>query len=286
MGKPDAVVALMEPYYTYHVLEVERVFSRKPVVIPSIGDKAEYNFDELHRRVTAGEVHGVIVTNPGNPNGCVLTPAEVVRLYDLANKHGCFVMMDECYVDMVFNGKTHVSPIHHGLLDNIVVCRGFSKCVGCQSWRVGYAISTPVTLLEMMRQLDPLYVCTNWCQHAIAHYFENDADDFPRHVKELNKLLQANWRMLSSAFQKRFGWEPLEPNGTMYGLFRHRETSDLEACEMALRAGVGICPGTIFFGDPGKTPPCTGWVRIHVGIAREKAELVVQLLSSASDARV
>merc|ERR1719323_1153009 len=64
--RPDAVVALMEPFYTYHSLEVERAFCRPPVVIPVVGSDPSPNWPELKRRVEAGEVHGVIITNPLN----------------------------------------------------------------------------------------------------------------------------------------------------------------------------------------------------------------------------
>merc|ERR1712232_78227 len=99
----------------------------------------------------------------------------------------------------------------------------------------------------MMQMMDPLYICTNCTQHAFARYFSTSTDDFLAHVKELNTLLQGNWELLSVAFRSRFGWEPFEPHGTMYGLFKHNEESDMQAAERALQAGVGICPGNVFF---------------------------------------
>eukprot|EP00928_Gymnodinium_smaydae_P048944 TRINITY_DN32795_c0_g1_i1.p2 TRINITY_DN32795_c0_g1~~TRINITY_DN32795_c0_g1_i1.p2 ORF type:complete len:393 (+),score=123.32 TRINITY_DN32795_c0_g1_i1:2-1180(+) len=281
--KPNAKVALLEPFYTYHVSEVERAFGGcLPPVIPSVGDKAEPGFEELKRRVLAGEVHGVICTNPLNPTGRVITEAEIAGLLELAESHDLFVIMDECYLDMVFNGKTHNSPLKKGIHKNVVACRGFSKCMGCQSWRCGYAISAPETLAEMMKMMDPLFICVNWTQHALGAYFDKHCDDFVRHITELNALIQSNWRILSAAFQKRFGWEPLEPDGTMYGMFRHNEETDIKACEIALQAGVGTCPGTIFFGTPDKPPAKTGWVRIHMGVTKEKAEKICEILENGT----
>jgi aspartate/methionine/tyrosine aminotransferase len=279
-SRPDANVALMEPFYTYHSAEVERAFCRMPTVIPTVGVAPEPNWDELKRRVEANEVHGVIVTNPLNPSGHVYTEAEVKFLIELSDKHGLFVIFDECYLDMVFKGKSHVSPITPGIRDNVVACRGFSKCLGCQSWRCGYAISSPSTLLGMMQMMDPLYICTNWTQHALGEYFRLHTDDFQQHCSSLNTLLQENWNILSQAFAKRFGWEPLEPHGTMYGMFRHKEETDIKACEDALKAGVGICPGNVFYGNVQNPPACTGWVRIHCGVSKEKAQLIVDKLSS------
>lgn len=274
---PKAKVALMEPFYTYHSLEVERAFCRPPDVIPS-GDECAPNWPELRRRAEAGELQGVIVTNPLNPSGHVFTQEEVAMLLKLADA-GLFIIFDECYLDMVFSGR-HASPLVGGLRDNVVACRGFSKCMGCQSWRVGYALSTPATLTGMMQMMDPVYICVNWTQHALAEYFNEHIDDFTQHCESLKALLQENWKVLSEAFQRRFGWRPLEPHGTMYGMFRHSDESDIKACERALRAGVGICPGNCFFGDVAQPPKNTGWVRIHCGVSREKARAIADVLDA------
>jgi aspartate/methionine/tyrosine aminotransferase len=281
-AKPEATVAIMEPFYTYHALEVERVFGKLPATIPVRGADPDHNWGELQRRVKAGEVQGVIVTNPLNPSGHVFTAEQVNMLLDLSDNHGLFVILDECYLDMVFNGRAHASPIATGFRDNVVACRGFSKCLGCQSWRVGYAMSTPATLLSMMQEMDPLFICVNWAQQAFADYFREDVADFQGHVKGLNGLLQENWQLLSAAFQQRFGWEPIEPHGTMYGMLRHSEETDITACERALQAGVGICPGNVFFGDATSPPRKTGLLRIHCGVAQSKAQAIAEKLSHGS----
>merc|ERR1711920_488807 len=154
------------------------------------GQDAAPNWPELKRLVEANEVHGVIVTNPLNPTGKVYSSEEIHMLLGLADSHGLFVIFDVCYLDMVFDGNKHVSPFITGLRDNVVACRGFSKCLGCQSWRCGYAISTPSTLLGMMTMMDPLFICANWTQHALGEYFRDHTEDFLEHCDKLNGLLQ------------------------------------------------------------------------------------------------
>merc|ERR1712060_698244 len=106
-----------------------------------------------------------------------------------------------------------------------------------------------------------MYICVNRGQHA---------------------LLQENWAILRDAFESHFGWKALEPEGTMYGMFRHNEDTDMRACELALKAGVGICPGSMFFGDTANPPKCCGWVRIHCGVSREKALAVARALTGVN----
>lgn len=279
--RPEANFAIMEPFYTYHSLEVERAFRKSPVVIPTKGIDPLPNWDELKRKAEADEVHGVIVTNPLNPSGYVYTREEVEMLLDLSERTGLFIIFDECYLDMVFNGKSHVSPLIKGIRKNVVACRGFSKCLGAQSWRVGYTLGAPETLQGMMQMMDPMYICVSWAQHAFAQYFRDHVEDFEAHCKDLNKLLQENWVVLRDALEGRFGWKAMEPNGTMYGMFRHSEETDIKACEMALKAGVGLCPGNIFYGDAANPPKCCGWVRIHCGVSKEKAQAIARKLNGS-----
>jgi aspartate/methionine/tyrosine aminotransferase len=82
---------------------------------------------------------------------------------------------------MVWDGIQFYSPIQTSLSDTVVVVRGFSKVLGAQSWRVGYVVSTPKMVDELMRVADPIYICVSWLQHAIARYVSESSDFVVRH---------------------------------------------------------------------------------------------------------
>merc|ERR1711974_378913 len=142
------------------------------------------------------------------------------------------------------------------------VVRGFSKVLGCQSWRVGYTISSEKTISELMRVQDPIYICVPWLQHALGKYFSEQFEDFQNHKKVLGDLIQGNWKILAKGLQDAFGWRPLVSCGSMYGMLCHDEESDMDAVKLALSKNVGVCPGSMFFAD---FPVHTGFVRIHCG---------------------
>jgi len=274
---PKAKVAVIEPFYTYHQSQVKTVFREEPVFIPPAADGLSMDIDKIESMARAKEIQAAIIVNPSNPSGLVLSEEQVVRLEKLAKETGIFLIFDECYADMVFDGQPRISPVRNGLLeDNVVVCRGFSKCVGVQSWRVGFVMGSEKTMKEMMPIMDPVYICTPRDQHAIARYLTESSEDYKEHIQRVNEHLRANWVKFRAAFEKKFGWKAVDPQGTMYGMFRHDCKTDLEAAEMALRVGVGVCPGTIFM-RPGTTQ--THHVRIHCGVSDEKADLIVKNLS-------
>ena len=128
-----------------------------------------------------------------------------------------------------------------------------------------------------MHAQDPIYICVPWLQHAIGAYFSEHLDDFVNHKKILSDLIQNNWKILSEGLANAFGWKPLPPSGSMYGMFTHNEETDMEAVKKALEKGVGVCPGSMFFSN---FPEKTGFVRIHCGVSNEKANLILSSLKN------
>jgi len=273
-------MAVIEPYYTYHARQVEEVFQKLPEGIPSNADWTP-NWTAIETSLKGG-VEGIILCNPNNPTGRVWSKEEMQKLTALTKQYGCTLILDEIYCDMVFDNVPYYSPINDALDAHVVVCRGFSKTLGSQSWRLGFAISHPDTIKDLMTHHDPIYISLSWQQHCVAKYLNEHYDDFKKHIAEINALLRSNFKILAPAFNKALGWEPIEPQGTMYGMFKHQEASDLEALQKGLKAGVGVAPGSMFYVA---NPANSGYIRIHVGISHEKATKIAETLLAAAAAK-
>eukprot|EP01064_Diplonema_japonicum_P031451 TRINITY_DN5628_c0_g2_i1.p1 TRINITY_DN5628_c0_g2~~TRINITY_DN5628_c0_g2_i1.p1 ORF type:complete len:404 (+),score=65.78 TRINITY_DN5628_c0_g2_i1:45-1214(+) len=284
LGRPPKVV-LMEPFYTYHLHQILSVTGVTPIYVEGLesenfkGVKFTPNIKGAEEKLADADV--LLMCTPQNPTGKVWSMDEVLAVYNTVKKMGKKLIVDECYSDMVFGDSEHASIIRNGLDDDVVVCRGFSKTLGAQSWRIGYAVSSKTTISSMMAVMDPVYICTPLLQHAVADFLNCHLDEYDVHIKELNSLLNDNWSVLSAGFLSRFpSWTPIPPKGTMYGNFVHTFSSDLEATTAALAAGVGICPGSMFTQE-GITPTAnTNTVRIHCGISREKAKKIAEKLAA------
>jgi len=265
-------IAILVPFYTYHNKQIQDILGVTPVYIPTNEDFTP-NWDAITKELQNG-LDLIMFTNPGNPQGNLWTKADLDKMVELTKAHNCMLLLDEIYCDLVWKG-TFYSPIHEKLHDHVVVCRGFSKTLGCQSWRVGYVVASPTTAEKLMRIHDPLYISVPFLQHGIAEYIKSDYEDFLNHVQQVSDLMQSNWRLLSRTMQKTLGWQPLEPSGSMYGLFKHGQKSDRDAVLQGLYNGVGVAPGNIFWNG---TPDNTTYVRIHVGISAEKAQQIADTL--------
>jgi len=269
-------VGILVPFYTYHLRQCNHVFpSSEPVFISTNPTDFSPNWDAISTALNNG-LDLLLFCNPGNPQGNVWKKEDIQKLVTMTREAKCTLLIDEIYCDLVWKGQ-FFSPIQEKLEDHVIVCRGFSKTLGCQSWRCGYLVSSAITAEKIMRIHDPIYISVTWQQHAIASYLTNEYSDFCSHVKQISQLMQQNWEVLSKSMQLKLGWQPVQPEGSMYGLLKHQCKTDREAVLMGLRHGVGVAPGKIFY--PG-TPENTGYIRIHCGITAEKAKAIVTVLES------
>jgi aspartate/methionine/tyrosine aminotransferase len=266
----DLRVALLEPFYTYHNVQARTAVGSSPSVVKCAPDLGP-DFEQISAALEEG-VDVLIFCNPGNPQGNVWTREQVRELVDLAKRHGTVLLVDEIYADFVHDPyrTPFYTPVSEAELpDHVLVCRGFSKCLGAQSWRTGFLVAARSRIEQVMRVHDPLYISVTWQQHAIAEYIATFPEDYDAHVRSVCDQCAKNWRALAPLLEAEFGWKAIEPKGSMYALFDYGDTAktDMEAVVVALKRGIGVAPGNIFFSG---VPERTGLIRIHVGFSTEK----------------
>lgn len=274
-GQGRSRVALLEPFYTYHQKQVEAVFSSMPAIVPCRPDFGP-DWAQLDAAFARG-LDAIILTNPNNPSGRVWRQEELDRLVELVERHQAILIVDEIYCDMIWRGE-HGSPLYHArdgreLSRNVVVCRGWAKSLAAQSWRVGFLVAHPSLTQAVLAAHDPVYIAVSWTQYALARYLTEEYADYKEHVARTGQIMQRNWEILSHALHEALGWEPVQPEGSMYGMFRHSETTDLDALVHGLDLGIGVAPGSMFYGN---NPACSGFIRIHYGFSTETAETIAQ----------
>ena len=107
--------------------------------------------DELERLITP-RTRLLIVNTPGNPTGGVIPPGDLERIAALAVRHDLWVLSDEIYSELVFDGE-HVSLASFpGMAERTILLDGFSKTYAMTGWRLGYGI-IPVVLVEPFTKL-------------------------------------------------------------------------------------------------------------------------------------
>lgn len=109
------------------------------------------DLDALAAALRAG-ARFVLVTNPNNPTGRVLTEAEMDRIVALADRHGAWIVADEVYQGAEIGGAT--TPSFWGRSDRVLVTNSLSKAYGLPGLRVGWVVGPADVIADLWGRKD------------------------------------------------------------------------------------------------------------------------------------
>lgn len=146
-GAGDEVI-IPTPYWLSYP-EMVNVAGGKPVLVYCREDNDfKITPEELESAVT-DRTKAVIINSPSNPAGIVYTDSELKNLAEIAVRHGVYIVSDEIYEKIVYDGLTHVSvgSLSREIFDWTITVNGFSKAFSMTGWRLGY-FAGPVDLVR------------------------------------------------------------------------------------------------------------------------------------------
>jgi aspartate aminotransferase len=124
-----------------------------PVLCPlreSLGWR--FDLDELASKI-GPRTRAIYINSPNNPTGGVLTREDVTRIVTLCRERNLWLISDEAYEDVVFEGE-HVSPASlAGAYDRTVTMFTFSKSYAMTGLRLGYVVAKDATLRDRMKKV-------------------------------------------------------------------------------------------------------------------------------------
>jgi aspartate aminotransferase len=227
-----------------------------PVPLPLTEEAGfAFNADDLAERLTP-KTKLVILNSPANPTGGVV-PREVnVEVAKLLAEHRCYVLTDEVYSEMVYDGEHDSIASHGDLLDRTILLDGFSKTFAMTGWRLGYA-SVPKELVEPLTRL---FINCHSCtppasQLAGVAALTGPMDD----VRAMIEEFRARRELVVAGLNDLPGVSCVEPKGAFYAFPNITETGmkarDLQN-QLLEEAGVAMLAGTAF-GEYGE-----GYMRV------------------------
>ncbi|HTI95079.1 MAG TPA: pyridoxal phosphate-dependent aminotransferase [Rudaea sp.] len=201
----------------------------------------------------------ILINSPHNPSGAVLETSDLDALAGIVRGTDIFVLSDEVYEHIIFDGLAHQSVLRHEeLAARSFVISSFGKTYHCTGWKVGYCIAPPQLSAEFRKVHQYLTFCTfSPAQWAFADMLESD----PQHYLDLPAFYQAkrdHFRQLLAPSKFKL----LPVNGAYFQLVDYsvlKATDDLNFCEWLVReAGVAAIPVSAFY----ETPPDARLVRL------------------------
>ncbi|OLB60806.1 MAG: aspartate aminotransferase [Acidobacteria bacterium] len=256
-----------------HVLLAKAV----PVACPLYESNGwRYDLDELESKITA-RTRVLYLNTPQNPTGGVLTRSDVERLAEIAREHNLWVISDESYEDVIFDGE-HVSIASlPGMYERTIPLYTFSKSYAMTGLRLGYVAIRDAAIRDRAKKA-LFYTASNISsvvQYGGIGALEGSQECIEQFRTELRARRDLFYRGIREYAGEVFSGEP--PAGAFYAFLRIRaqagdQSSSWRTAEHLIKNGrIGCVPG-VDFGAHGE-----GYLRFC--FARERRELTGALES-------
>ena len=223
----------------------------KPVPIP-LREEKDFSFDlEEMKGLVNDNTKLIIINSPQNPTGGVLKPEDMKGIAELAEKHDAWILSDEVYSKMVYDGD-HVSIYDFPeVRERTILLEGHSKSYAMTGWRLGYA-AMPVVLAD---QISKLQTNSNSCTSSFTQMAGIEALTGPQDESlKMMAEFKARRDMFVDGLNQLPGFKCLKPKGAFY-VFPNitgtgKKSKELEEFLLE-KAGVAGLSGTSFgkFGE-------------------------------------
>lgn len=193
----------------------------------------------------------IILNFPQNPTGAILAPEDLNRLADLLRDRPVFLVSDEVYEHIIFDGREHQSLLRHDeLWERSFVLSSFGKTCHATGWKVGYCVA-PAALTAEFRKVHQFttFAVMTPVQHALADYMQQS----PSHYVELPAFYQAKRDLFCELVaDSRFRFVPAR--GTFFQILDYSAITDEADVDYARRLtreiGVASIPISVFCEEP------------------------------------
>lgn len=194
----------------------------------------------------------IILNTPHNPSGALISRAELDQLAALVRDRDIYLVSDEVYEHLVFDGVPHVSVLaHEELYKRAFVVSSFGKTYHVTGWKTGYVVAPPALSAELRKVHQYVSFCgVTPLQYALADFMAQ----CPEHVEELPAFYQAKRDLFCDLLSaSRFSFTRVA--GTYFQLVDYAQIRpDLNDVDMAKwmtrEHGVAAIPVSVFYRQP------------------------------------
>jgi aspartate/methionine/tyrosine aminotransferase len=256
-------VIVIDPGYDYY--SQIRLFGGVPIPVPAFEKNLfKVNPEDIRAAIT-DRTKLIIINSPSNPTGALLDADILNEIARIARENNVFVLSDEPYEHIIFDGKKHVSiGSFEGMKERTISAFTLSKSYAMTGWRVGYAVAPKAIIDEMEKLMEHMVSgVTAMAQRAALAAIQAPQDCVSEMVGEYDKRR----KIIHEGLNAIEGISCILPESTFYA-FPNISRCGLSSWDFAKylvrEHKVAVVPGSIF-GKRGE-----GYVRVSFAADAEK----------------
>src|SRR5262245_3180614 len=248
VGHGDEAIVFDPAYDSYD--PAIRLAGGRCIHIPLMPPGFRYDWDRVRATIT-DRTRLIIINTPHNPACTAATPEDLDRIADVIRGRDIFVLSDEVYEHVTYDGRKHASVLAHPeLRERSFAVFSFGKTLHATGLRVGYGVA-PKELTTELRKVHQFntFSITHPMQQAVAQYLVEK----PESWQKLSEFFQAKRDRVLAALEGT-GFVTPPAQGTYFQLVEYTAFStapDVQFAERLLtEAGVATIPLSPFYKDP------------------------------------
>ena len=270
---PQDEVIVLAPYWVSYPEMIKMVYA-VPVVVRAEDGGFVPRMKEIEEAVSS-YTKAIIVNSPNNPSGLMYPESLIAELVEFCERKGIYLIMDDIYHKLVFEGKLHTPAYRFTTKDientKVVVINGISKLYGMTGFRIGWTIANRELVQTMTNVQAQTTSCASLVMQAGA---EGALTGLQSQVEALRLAIQNNRDVMMQELGSFSGVKCIKPQGTFYCLpdFRAYEQDSIKLSEFLLKkARVVTVPGKEFGMEGHLRLSYSGTVKdVTEGLARLK----------------
>jgi aspartate aminotransferase len=257
-GKPNLffpTLGLVEPgdeviypnpgFPTYEAMI--KVAGGVPVAVPLLEENQfSFDLDDFDKLINE-KTRLIILNSPSNPTGGVIPPADLEHIASHAERYNCWVMSDELYTRIVYDGLEAPSIASlPGMQERTIIVDGFSKTYSMTGWRLGFGIMPK----ELAARVDLLLTHSIGSTAHFTQFAGLEAITGPQDMVEVMlSEYQRRRNVIVDGLNNIPGFTCQKPQGAFY-VFPNITGTGMSSTELANlileKAGVALLPGNSF----------------------------------------